>query len=280
MDVLRMLVILPFLLCRPSDSIHLGNGYTDLPAIPKVVYVTASYPKGSPEQKQTIRKLVIDRGLALEYFDDDDRRASAELISKALEEEGIVSSAYEAYASLRPFAYKADLWRYMILWHRGGVYVDANMQLLDDLATWVDFDVDELVLVGDQSSGRYWNGMIAARPRSPALAAVIRDVVHNVLKRSYGGTDLDITGPEALSRSLMLSGAGIGIRADYRLREEAQGACGGYPNPPCKVNIYNFMDGSVLAKKARMAYEAVHDHYSKLYRMHAVYCDEPGPPCA
>mmetsp|Transcript_53879 Transcript_53879/g.108199 ORF Transcript_53879/g.108199 Transcript_53879/m.108199 type:complete len:279 (+) Transcript_53879:97-933(+) len=270
-------VILSSILCLHGHGLRVGDPAA--PGIPKVLYVTASYPKGSPEHQRILGKFGSERGIELQYFDDEDRRASAQLISSALEAEGIVGSAYEAYTSLRPFAYKADLWRYMILWYCGGVYVDMNIQLRDDLSSWIDFDIDELVLVSDQEPGRYWNGMMASKQRSGALAAVIRHVVRNVHDRYYGETDLDITGPRALSRALQQSSTNHHIKANYCLREEMQGACGSFPNPPCKLRVYSTDDGSVLASKARARHEDVHDHYSKLYGMHAVYCDEPGPPC-
>jgi len=265
-------------LCLPSLGLRIGEGSASL-GIPKVVVVAAPYPRGSPEHRRILDALALERGVELQYFDDEDTRASAESISRALEDEGVVSSAYEAYTSLRPFAYKADLWRYMVLWHQGGVYLDMNIQLWDDLSSWIDFDRDELVLVNDQASGRYWTGMMASRPRCRGLAAVIRDVVRGVLSRSYGEGDLDITGPQALSRSLQRSSERSRVRASCRLREEAQGDCGSYPKPPCRVRIYSSEDGSVLATKARPRHESAQDHYSSLYKMHAVYCDEPGPPC-
>jgi len=249
--------------------------------IPKVVFVTGSWPQGSVDRGQKLDELALERGTVLHYFDDEQRDASAQNISDILESVGVVSSAYRAFTSLRPIAYKADLWRYMILWDQGGIYLDVNIQLQQDLATWVDFERDELVLVRDQEPGRFWNAMIASTPRHPALAVIIRSVVRQVLAHSYGDNDLDITGPQALSRALAqvrLSAPRINTR--FLLREEVQGACGSYPNPPCRIRIYNPDDGMVLATKGRASHEVTHDHYSKLYKLHQVYCDEPGPPCA
>merc|ERR1719195_1430901 len=88
---------------------------------------------------QTIQFLHPD--FKVQIFDDEAMRKSAEEISGVLEEIGALKffpprpdqkvriSAYEAYQRFCPMAFKADLWRYMMLWRHGGVYVDANLQL-------------------------------------------------------------------------------------------------------------------------------------------------------
>ena len=47
-----------------------------------------------------------------------------------------VPGAAKAFETLRPGAFKADLWRYAILWGCGGIYVDSKMRLVSD---WADF---------------------------------------------------------------------------------------------------------------------------------------------
>jgi len=47
-------------------------------------------------------------------------------ISKKLEMIGF-NGTYEAFKMLRPRAFRADLWRLLILWDQGGVYIDNKL---------------------------------------------------------------------------------------------------------------------------------------------------------
>jgi|ERR1712232_63589 len=138
-----------------------------------------------------------------QFFDDQQMACSVLRISRELEREGVVRGAYAAFSALRPAAFRADLWRYMVLWSQGGFYLDAKMQLLRDPREWVDLDNDTLVLVKDAEPGGFWQGMLVARKRSHAMALVIKHVVQNVQRRLYPrGGDLSISGPVALANAL------------------------------------------------------------------------------
>merc|ERR1719161_2751193 len=46
-------------------------------------------------------------------------------LSKMLKDRGVTDYAFSAYSNLSPGAYRADLWRYMVLWAEGGVYLEG-----------------------------------------------------------------------------------------------------------------------------------------------------------
>jgi len=100
--------------------------------------------------------------------------------------------------SLRPWAYRVDLWRLMILWEVGGIYLDAKMKLFDNISKWVDIDKDEFATCLDGRPNAYWQAVLALRPRLPVVLNVIRDIVVNISKHYYGDTPIAITGPDAL----------------------------------------------------------------------------------
>merc|ERR1712232_4656 len=138
-----------------------------------------------------------------QFFDDQQMACSVLRISRELEREGVVRGAYAAFSALRPAAFRADLWRYMVLWSQGGFYLDAKMQLLRDPRKWVNLENDTLVLVKDAERGGFWQGVLVARKRSQAMALVIKHVVRNVQRRFYPlAGDLSITGPVALAHAL------------------------------------------------------------------------------
>ena len=102
-----------------------------------------------------------------------------------------------AYDSLVPGAYKADLWRYCILFKYGGIYMDVKFHCVDDfkLITLCD---DEY-FVNDRYSYSFrhgiYNAFIVAKPGNSILEKCINKVVENVNNKYYGETSLDITGP-------------------------------------------------------------------------------------
>ena len=99
----------------------------------------------------------------------------------------------DAYHTLVPGAFKADLWRYCVLFIEGGVYVDADMICEVPLDEWINSD---LVVVRDDPMSKKWlaNGFIGSTPREPALEEIINRIVHKC-KQKQLEFYLDYTGP-------------------------------------------------------------------------------------
>jgi len=107
-----------------------------------------------------------------------------------------------AYDRLIPGAFRADLWRYCVLWVYGGVYLDIKYECvggfrLDDLVVggcwcgcrkdvWVHEDDDRLV----------YTGLLVRPARCPKMWNCIRRVVANVSRGSYGRSYTSPTGPD------------------------------------------------------------------------------------
>lgn len=101
----------------------------------------------------------------------------------------------DAYDTLVPQAFKTDLWRLVVLYHRGGIYMDAKVVTLMPL----DCLLPErgAMLVRDMEKG-YLNSFMAHPARDPFLREAIEAIVRNVTKRSYPINPLSITGPYLL----------------------------------------------------------------------------------
>ena len=134
--------------------------------------------------------------------------------------------AAKAFETLRPGAFKADLWRYAILWGCGGIYVDSKMRLVSDWADFIEnsqrqfgfsFESREPALLtcldrGGSKDDRYhattvWQGFLVANARHPDLLRAIAKIVENVDKKFYSDEKLSpwltITGPVMLSRVIL-----------------------------------------------------------------------------
>jgi len=116
---------------------------------------------------------------------------------------------FEAYNNLLPYAYKADLARYCILYEFGGLYVDLNIELLNTLeSTITDFKDKNFFAFRDESeeSRRSWsvcNGFIYTEPNSPIMSKAIDIVIENVKKKFYGRSPSEPTGPIVLGKAIM-----------------------------------------------------------------------------
>ena len=101
----------------------------------------------------------------------------------------------QAYETLRPGAFKADLFRYCVLLIHGGVYADMDIMLEANLDLAVGPDIGFMVPQdepGEPVNRRMclWNGFIAAAPGHPFLAKTIETVVNNIRNR-FTGVDTD-----------------------------------------------------------------------------------------
>jgi hypothetical protein len=105
-----------------------------------------------------------------------------------------------AYKVLVPGAYRADFWRYCILYKYGGVYADAKTTLFRNLDEILR-PQDELVLVRDIPSQCLLNGFIACKPAHPLIGIALAMTLERIEKRDYGVDPLDITGPHIFGRA-------------------------------------------------------------------------------
>jgi mannosyltransferase OCH1-like enzyme len=125
-------------------------------------------------------------------FDDDDCR----IFIKKYFSKDVLNS----FDKLIPGAYKADLWRYCVLYIKGGIYLDIkfcpvnNFKLLN-LINKEYFCKD----IPSSGSGIY-NAIIISKPKNRLLLTAINTIVKNVNKNFYGYSSLEPTGPLLLKK--------------------------------------------------------------------------------
>jgi mannosyltransferase OCH1-like enzyme len=101
---------------------------------------------------------------------------------------------YEAYDKLIPGAYKADLWRYCVLYIYGGVYTDSRTIPLVPLTQIIDKD-NEFVTAKDRLDFGLWQGFLCSKPNSLLLKSLIIKISKIIHESDYRKGTLDITGP-------------------------------------------------------------------------------------
>jgi mannosyltransferase OCH1-like enzyme len=102
-----------------------------------------------------------------------------------------------AYDSLIPGAFKADLWRYCILYVYGGIYLDIKYNCVEGFK--LISMINEERFVRDYNRGIY-QAFLVCLPKNEILMKCIHSIIQNVKNESYLTGPLDITGPQLMNR--------------------------------------------------------------------------------
>ena len=197
--------------------------YNSLSTIPKVIYQTFAY-KELPPVLENYRRCwkQLNPEYSYQFYDDIECRIFIK--------EYFDIDVLNAFDCLRPGAFKADLWRYCILYKNGGVYCDLSLRPNKPLRDWLpnkngldnDNDNDnEFIGVVDlpKVRGCIWNGFIASKPGCVFLKKAIDNIILNCKSRNNGTIilwdkvinakvkkmkldSLSITGPILLANSI------------------------------------------------------------------------------
>lgn len=105
------------------------------------------------------------------------------------------SEIFNAYTSLIPKAYQADLFRYCIIYKEGGCYFDNKYILRKPLDFFIKTK-DKNVFCLDRFPGLMFNSIVISIPNQDYLKNIIDRVVKNVKQKFYGRGPLHPTGPK------------------------------------------------------------------------------------
>jgi mannosyltransferase OCH1-like enzyme len=100
-----------------------------------------------------------------------------------------------AYTRIIPGAYRADLWRYCVLYIRGGIYMDIKLKPTDGFRFLSIIDKECFVRDIDASGKGIYNAFMVCKPNNTILLQCINKIVENVKNDYYGESVLSPTGP-------------------------------------------------------------------------------------
>jgi len=115
----------------------------------------------------------------------------------------------DAFNTLKPGAYKSDLWRCCILYKLGGVYLDIKYcsvvpiyDIIKENPVIYTRDLDNNCINLNQVKIRtgIYNAFMVSPPNNPIFKASIDEIVYSCKHKLYRAGPLDITGPCHLSR--------------------------------------------------------------------------------
>lgn len=237
--------------------------------VPQFIYQTNSssrVPKKMKDAMDTI--LSLNPAFAYLYYTDDMAR---DFIAENYPDETL-----QAYNDLLPGAFKADLFRYILLYLKGGVYIDSSMTAKLPLASLLRRS-DTFVSCEDDGHGGVYNAFIACSPNHPILRKAIELTVRNVRQRYYGTDPLEISGPLLLARAFrQIVGRECNPDTDYgngvRLLKYARTeicTTGGVITDRGRVIMVTKYPGYTEDR----SWYSSDEHYSKMWKQRRVYVD-------
>jgi mannosyltransferase OCH1-like enzyme len=166
--------------------------------IPLNIFQTWHTKDLPPDMAKCVQKLKDDNPEFEHYlFDDEDCR---EFIKQHFKKDVL-----DAFDTLIPGAYKADLWRLCVLYIRGGIYMDIKLQCVRDFKlkylTMDEHYVKDKNFTYIYYFGYYYgiyNAFMVCKAGNPFLMRCIRLIVKNTQNKIYGVSALYPTGPMLL----------------------------------------------------------------------------------
>lgn len=192
------------------------NGPKEVSGVPLVIYRTWLSNSVPIRMKNSLtRSLALTPEFDNYLFTDDD---CYNFIRDNFE-----PNVLNAYKCLKPGAYKADLWRYCILYKKGGIYMDIKLEV--KIPLYEVLEKHPVIYVQDTLSfprahipfissilslspaesplttkTPLYNAFLASPPGNRVFKACIDEIVESCKNRDYKQNMFDITGPYQLGR--------------------------------------------------------------------------------
>jgi mannosyltransferase OCH1-like enzyme len=145
-----------------------------------------------PKMKKTVELLQKQNPEFTYYLYDDDMCRN--FIKDNFDDEIVYT-----FDKLKPGAYKADLWRYCILYIKGGIYLDIKYYCVNNFKL-VEL-TDKEYFVKDKVNGYkikkagIYQALLSCLPKNNILLECIKQIVYNVKHNLYLDNPLCPTGP-------------------------------------------------------------------------------------
>lgn len=175
---------------------NITDNINDKITVPLDIYQTWYTKNLPPEMMKSVSK-IKENNPEFNYhlFDDDD--------CKKFIKENYGLKIHDAFENLIPGAYKADLWRYCILFKCGGIYIDIKFytnnfnfkELIDD-----NYFVKDRDGRWEKNQIGIYNGLIISKPKNIIFLKCISQIIENIKYCNMGLNALYPTGPGLLGK--------------------------------------------------------------------------------
>ena len=185
---------------QPHHTQRRQEGEQEIKGIPLTIYQSWTTNSIPPKMKETMDKVLKENPQFDHYLFSHET-------CESFIKENFSKSVLKAFRMLKPGAYKSDLWRYCILWKRGGVYMDVKfypvVPLVDILTNHPDLFIKDTIATHTPDTdmkckhlaGGLYNGFLASKPKNPIFKEMIDTIVKHCKGKNLRNSMLQITGP-------------------------------------------------------------------------------------
>jgi mannosyltransferase OCH1-like enzyme len=189
----RILYTMPFHIERTSSEAPRA-----ISGVPLTIYQSWQSNQIPTKMRETIYSLLEMNPEFDYYLYSDD--ACRKFIKDNFNEDVV-----DAFDTLKPGAYKSDLWRYCILYKMGGVYLDIKFRSLEPLLPIIEknseiFVRDIPINLSFDFDSYVYNAFMVSPPNNPIFKDSIEDIVRSCKLKLYKFGKLDLTGPGCLMK--------------------------------------------------------------------------------
>jgi mannosyltransferase OCH1-like enzyme len=187
------------------------------PIIPLTIYQTWYTKELPPSMQKNVDNLKTQNPeFSYQLYDDNDCREFIRM--------NFSPDVLHAYDTMIPGAYKADLWRYCVLYKNGGMYIDIKLSCINgfkliELSEAEHYVLDREIPTTFNKPIPIYNALMVCKKNNPFLLEAIYKVVQNVKSRYYGVNALYPTGPGMLCeliQELNMKGVNPNLNIDIR----------------------------------------------------------------
>jgi mannosyltransferase OCH1-like enzyme len=186
------------LLTTPDETINainVTNNKMKDKEIPLNIFMTWDN-KDMPKNMKKSVEMVMSKNSEFNFYiyDDGDCR---NFLKKYF-----ISDVLDAFDNLIPGAYKADLWRYCVLYYYGGIYQDIKYQPVDKFKYENLLDKEYFVKDRNIGGSGIYNALLVCKAGNKILYNCIKQIISNVKNKFYGNSSLEPTGPLLMKKFL------------------------------------------------------------------------------
>jgi mannosyltransferase OCH1-like enzyme len=210
------------------------------PVIPLTIYQTWYTKDLPPSMQKNVDKLKTQNlEFSYQLYDDNDSREFIRI--------NFSPDVLHAYDMLIPGAYKADLWRYCVLYKNGGMYMDIKVSCINgfkliELCESEHYALDREGHNSFNTQIPIYNALMVCKKNNPFLLEAIYKIVKNVQIKYRGFNPLYPTGPGMLSEVIQ----------EIKMKGV---------NPNLNTDIYHYYDGTGLVYRDRFIISLTYPGY-------------------
>lgn len=183
--IICLLIGLYLSLCICKES------FENKDVIPRNVFLTWETNDLPPKMAASVEQLKRENPEFTYYFYDNAKRR--EYISDNFDNDIV-----KTYDALIPGAFRADLWRYCILYKMGGIYMDIKLCTINEFKLINLTNKEYFIRDIEPSGSGVLNGFMVCKQGNDKMLKCIEQIKENVKNKYYGTSQLEPTGPMLL----------------------------------------------------------------------------------